>query len=140
VEFFEANAGYSFKGTEDNFDLNAKPGIYEFLTHKTTCANVMSKRTTCENICQKRPPLGSGTSGQATRGMCRLGRRRHGHAATANAGMWPGSWLRRAPLGHEGPAASPISGMVTWLPAAIPVADTLARPTGPSSNDDGADY
>jgi hypothetical protein len=71
--------------------LDIRPRHAEFLTHKTTCANVMSKRTTCENICQKRPPLGGGTFGQATRGTCRLGRRRHGHAATANAGKCAGS-------------------------------------------------
>jgi hypothetical protein len=100
----------------------------------------MLEKTTCRKICQKRPPTGGGTSGQATRGTCRLGRRRHGVAATAIAGMWPGSWLRRPPLGHAGPAAIPVSGMVTWYPAAIAVDGTLARPTGPSSNDDGADY
>jgi hypothetical protein len=46
----------------------------------------MLEKTTCRKICQKRPPTGGGTSGQATRGTCRLGRRRHGGAATANAG------------------------------------------------------
>jgi hypothetical protein len=57
-----------------------------FLTNQTTCASVLSKRTTSEKVWQKRPPGGGGTSGQATRGTCRLGQRRHVHAATANAG------------------------------------------------------
>jgi hypothetical protein len=59
---------------------------FEFLTHKTTCASEMLEKTTCRKICQKRPPTSGGTSGQATRGTCRLGRRWHGGAATANAG------------------------------------------------------
>jgi hypothetical protein len=61
----------------------------EFLTHKTTCANVMSKRTTSENICQKTPPLNGGTPAQATRGTCRLGQRRHPLAANTISGTLP---------------------------------------------------
>jgi hypothetical protein len=73
------------------------PQRIEFLTHKTTCANVMSKKTTSKNFCKKRPPLGGGTAGQATRGTCRLGQRRHGGAATAVSGTSPGRY-RRQPL------------------------------------------
>jgi hypothetical protein len=65
------------------------PATAEFLTHKTTCANVMSKRTTSEKICQKTPPLNGGTLAQATRGMCRLGQRRHPLAAITNSGTLP---------------------------------------------------
>jgi hypothetical protein len=62
--------------------------LAEFLTNQTTCATVLSKRTTSEIICQKGPLLSGGTSGQATRSTCRLGRRRHGAAASRVAGMW----------------------------------------------------
>jgi hypothetical protein len=52
-------------------------------------------------------------------------------------------WLV-APSTTAGPAAIAVAGKVTWHPAAILVSGTLAlalaRPTGPSSNDDGADY
>jgi hypothetical protein len=101
----------------------------EFLTDWTSCTNEMLKRTTSEKFCQKRPPLSGGTSGQATRGTCRLGRRRHGGAATANAGMWPGSPLRSSPFFSVGPAASPVSGMLTWhLPPMVAPARCHARP------------
>jgi hypothetical protein len=53
----------------------------------------MLEKTTCKNFCQKRPPTGGGMAGQATRGTCRLGRRRHEGAATSNAGMWPGTHI-----------------------------------------------
>jgi hypothetical protein len=49
----------------------------------------MLEKTTCEKFCQKRPITGGGTAGQATRGTCRLGRRRHEGAATSNTGTWP---------------------------------------------------
>jgi hypothetical protein len=63
--------------------------LFEFLTHKTTCANVMSKKITSKNICQKTPPLNGGTPAQATRGTCRLGQRRHPLAANTNSGTLP---------------------------------------------------
>jgi hypothetical protein len=77
------------------FALPPAMTIGEFLTHKTTCASEMLEKTTCQKICQKRPPTSGGTSGEATRGTCRLGRRRQVHAATAKAGMWLGWLLRR---------------------------------------------
>jgi hypothetical protein len=71
------------------------------LTHKTTCTSEMLEKTTCRKICEKRPSTGGGTPGQATRGTCRLGRRRQVHAATAKAGTWlglPASTLPPSPL------------------------------------------
>jgi hypothetical protein len=62
----------------------------EFLTQWTTFTNEMSKRTTFEKNCQKRLPLSGGTPGQATRGMCRLGRSRQGGAAIVIVGKSPG--------------------------------------------------
>jgi hypothetical protein len=46
----------------------------------------MAKKTTCEKYCQKEPLLGGGTSGQATRGTCRLGQSRQEGAAIPKAG------------------------------------------------------
>jgi hypothetical protein len=60
--------------------------LREFLTHKTTCTNEMSKRTTFEKNCQKTPPGNGGTLAEATRGTCRLGQRRHHLAAITNSG------------------------------------------------------
>jgi hypothetical protein len=94
--------------------LPTETSTNKFLTHKTTCASEMLEKTTCRKICQKRPPTGGGTSGQTTRGTCRLGRRRHGGAATKNAGMWPGLWRCRKAFAHVGPAATHVAGKVTW--------------------------
>jgi hypothetical protein len=58
----------------------------EFLTHQTTCASEMLEKTTCEIFCQKGTPAGGGTFGQATRGTCRLGQRRHGGATIPKSG------------------------------------------------------
>jgi hypothetical protein len=89
-------------------------GVREFLTHKTTCANVMSERITSEIFCQRRPLLSGGTPRQATRGTCRLGQCRQGGAATTIAGMWPGNVAPNGRLAQVGHAASPIAGRVTW--------------------------
>jgi hypothetical protein len=97
----------------------------EFLTHKTTCTTEMLEKTTCPKICQKRPPISGGMAGQATRGTCRLGRCRHGGAASSVTGMWPASSRRRTALAQVGPAAITVTGMVTWHHAASPIAGTL---------------
>jgi hypothetical protein len=78
--------------------LPLRPKKSEFLTKKTTCTNVLSKRTTCKKNCQKRPPFSDGTSGQATRVACRLGRSRQGGAACTGSGMLPDGRRRRPPL------------------------------------------
>jgi hypothetical protein len=57
--------------------INSRGVHLEFLTHKTTCANVMSKRTTYENICQK---------DHLSVAVC-LARRHVARAAWADAGM-----------------------------------------------------
>jgi hypothetical protein len=69
------------------FSLYLNP--LEFLTHETTCINGMAKKITSEIICQNTPPLSGGTPGQATRGTCRLGQRRHEPAASAISGTMP---------------------------------------------------
>jgi hypothetical protein len=89
---------------------NLEGTILEFLTHKTTCATEMLEKTTCRKICQKRPPTDGGTSGHATRGTCRLGRRRQVHAATAKAGMWLGKHPAAIPIAGKHPAAIPVAG------------------------------
>jgi hypothetical protein len=53
-----------------------KLAMMEFLTDRTTCTNEMAKKTTSEKYYQKGPPLGGGTSGQATRSS-NGSRRRH---------------------------------------------------------------
>jgi hypothetical protein len=72
----------------------------KFLTHKTTCASKMLEKITCRKICQKRPPTGGGTSGQATRGTCRLGRRRHGGEVGPAATAKSGRHVPRHPAGN----------------------------------------
>jgi hypothetical protein len=67
----------------------------EFLTHKTTCANVIPKKTTSEFFCQKRPAIGGGRPGQATHGTCRLGQHRQGSAANAISGTSPRRYRRQ---------------------------------------------
>jgi hypothetical protein len=111
----------------------------EFLTKQTTCASVLAKRTTSEKDCQKRPVLSGGTPGQATRGTCRLGQSRQGGAATCVAGMW----LVRGAARLSGPCRLTHCRQAAEVaPAADGGAGTLAKacPTGPSSEDNGADY
>jgi hypothetical protein len=74
----------------------------------------MSKRTSYENIYQKGPPKGGGTSGQVTRGTCRLGQRRQGGAANPKSGMLSGRSRRRRTLEEAGHAAWAGAGRVTW--------------------------
>jgi hypothetical protein len=90
------------------------PASHEFLTHRTICTNVMLKWISSENICQKRPPKDGGTSGQAIRGMCRLGQQRQEGATNPKTSMLPGRSRRRRPLVEVGPAAWAGAGRVTW--------------------------
>jgi hypothetical protein len=99
-------------------------GESEFLTHKTTCASEMLEKTTCRKICQKRPLRVAGTAGQATRGTCRLGRRRHGGAATANAGT---SAAIDDPAPPRHPAATAKGGMACHV--ILPPLPKAAWPT-----------
>jgi hypothetical protein len=62
----------------------------------------------------KRTPTGGGTSGQATRGTCRLGQRRQGGAAIPKSGMLPGRWRRQRASEEVGHAAWDVAGRVTW--------------------------
>jgi hypothetical protein len=100
--------------------------LKEFLRHKTTCASEMLEKTTCRKICQKRPPMGGGMFGQATRGTCRLGRRRQVHAATAKVGMWLG-WLLRRPLQALPPSPLPAWAVQSCQGAATTVAGMSPR-------------
>jgi hypothetical protein len=56
--------------------------IWEFFTQKTTCTNELLKRIISQKNGRKRPPIGGGTSGQATCVACCLGQIRHACAAT----------------------------------------------------------